>query len=360
VPVEVGIWRIGARLEPVQFSSIETELILEDAICSDLEVIEPGLLLIARQVSTAHGKFIDLLACDAEGNLVIVELKRNRTPREVVAQVIDYATWVNDLTHSEVTALFRERNAGKHFEEAFTERYGVDPPERLNESHRMIVVASELDSSTERLIGYLSAKYGVPINAVFFRHYKEDGKGYLVRSWLIDPNEAEAQASKSAGTKASKEPWNGTDFYVSVGEGAHRSWDDMRRYGFVSAGGGRWYTATLRQLSTGARVFACIPQIGYVGTGRVVEAAVPVTHFEVSIDGNRVPLLRAPLKAPRMEEHTANEEVMEYAVRVQWDKAVPQEDAVWEKGMFANQNTVCKLRSSFTLERLYSRFGISE
>jgi hypothetical protein len=206
VPVEVGIWRIGSKLEPVQFTSIETELSLENAICSDLDVIEPGLLLIARQVPTAHGKFIDLLACDAEGNLAIIELKRNRTPREVVAQVIDYATWVSDLTHAEITSLFRERNGGKHFEEAFSERYGADPPERLNESHRMIIVASELDSSTERLIGYLSEKYGVPINAVFFRHYVENGTGYLVRSWLIDPNEAEAQTSKSPGTKTTKEP----------------------------------------------------------------------------------------------------------------------------------------------------------
>jgi hypothetical protein len=134
----------------------------------------------------------------------------------------------------------------------------------------------------------------------------------------------------------------------------------MRKYGFVSAGGGRWYTATLRQLSPGARVFACIPQVGYVGVGRVLETAVPVTRFEVSVDGARVPLLQAPLKAPNVEEHTANDDVMEYAVRVLWDKTVPREAAVWEKGMFANQNTVCKLRSSFTLERLYDRFDITE
>jgi hypothetical protein len=37
----------------------------------------------------------------------------------------------------------------------------------------LVVVASELDNSTERIIGYLSANYGVPINAVFFRHFKE-------------------------------------------------------------------------------------------------------------------------------------------------------------------------------------------
>ena len=29
---------------------------------------------------------------DAEGNLTLVELKRDRTPRDVVAQILDYAS----------------------------------------------------------------------------------------------------------------------------------------------------------------------------------------------------------------------------------------------------------------------------
>lgn len=224
----------------------------------------------------------------------------------------------------------------------------------------MVIVASELDLSTERLIGYLSSKYGVPIDAVFFRHFREADSAYLVRSWLIDPNEVEAQASKAAATKTSKEPWNGTDFYVSIGEGPHRAWDDMRRFGFVSAGGGKWYTATLRQLHPGARIFACISGTGYVGVGRVKEGAVPVTEFLVPVNGERKPLPEAPLKAMALHEHTVSQDIMEYAVRVEWEKAVPAGQAVWEKGMFANQNTVCKLRSSFTLERLYDKFDVEE
>jgi hypothetical protein len=34
--------------------------------------------------------------------------------------------------------------------------------------------------------------------------------------------------------------------------------------------------------------------------------------------------------------------------------------AVWEKGMYANQNTVTKLRNKFTLDRLAERFEIVE
>jgi hypothetical protein len=40
------------------------------------------------------GGRIDLLAIAPDGALVLIELNRNRTPREVVAQSLDYAGWV--------------------------------------------------------------------------------------------------------------------------------------------------------------------------------------------------------------------------------------------------------------------------
>jgi hypothetical protein len=69
-----------------------------------------------------------------------------------------------------------------------------------------VIVASELDSSTERIIDYLSTRFGVPINAVFFRYFEEGDGDYLVRSWLKDPNQVETQASKALSSKSGKEP----------------------------------------------------------------------------------------------------------------------------------------------------------
>jgi hypothetical protein len=45
-------------------------------------------------------------------------------------------------------------------------------------------LAAELDSSTERIINYLSDRFGVPINTVFFRYFKEAKNEYLAHSWL--------------------------------------------------------------------------------------------------------------------------------------------------------------------------------
>ena len=43
---------------------------------------------------------------------------------------------------------------------------------------------------------------------------------------------------------------------------------------------------------------------------------------------------------------------------VAWHETRSPAQAVWEKGMFANQNSACKLRNAFTLEILYRAFGI--
>ena len=62
MPIEVGLWKLGDRPVPVSFEPMESESRLEDLLAQDIGVADPNLLLIGRQVPTAHGKFIDLLA----------------------------------------------------------------------------------------------------------------------------------------------------------------------------------------------------------------------------------------------------------------------------------------------------------
>lgn len=346
MPVEMGIWKLGDKLEKVPCTSIDSEARLEEALEADLDLLSPPkYLLIGRQVATTHGNYCDLLAMDADGNLCVIELKRNRTPREVVAQLLDYGSWVKELAYEDILELYSEKNQGRDLEEGFAEAFGSSPPEGLSQGHRLIVVASGLDPATERIIGYLSDTYGVPINAVFFWHFQDGPQEYIARSWLVDPVTVEAKAQHRG-----REPWNGRDFYVSFGEDENRSWKDACRYGFISAGGGRWYTGTLQQLFLGARVFVNIPRTGYVGVGVVKEPAVPVRDFLVSLEGREMSLLEAPKNAAYLADRSDDPEHCEQAVRVEWIKTLPREQAHWEKGMFANQNTVCRLRNRFTLE----------
>lgn len=359
MPIEVGIWRLGEKPEKVSPSVIDSESMLENALAKDLSILSSQLMLIGRQVATFYGKFIDILALDVSGNLFIIELKKNRTPREVVAQLIDYASWVQSLSYEDIASIYSEKNSGKKLEEGFDDAFGTSLPEQINQGHELIVVASEIDSSTERIINYLADNYGVPINAVFFRFFRDEGRDYLARTWLIAPEEAERKASKSKVKKGS-EAWNGRDFYVSVGEGEHRNWDDCRKYGFISGGQGKWYSQTLKLLFPGSRVFVNIPKTGYVGVGTVKESAVPVKDFKVLLDGNEVQIFDVPLIAPKMSENSDDLDLSEYLVRVEWIKDVPRHEAFWEKGLFALQHTACRLTNSFTIERLSQHFELDD
>jgi len=368
MPVEVALWRLGDKPERVNFSPIDAESRLEQILADDPTIIDPNLLLIGRQVPTAYGKFIDLLALDSDGNLVVIELKRNRTPREVVAQLLDYGSWVRGLEDTDIAGIFEEflkkyypNHSGTSLDEAFCKKFGVEEmPEAVNESHELVVVAGDLDDSTERIIGYLAEEYGVAMNAVFFRFFKDGGTEYLSRAWLIDPGEVEAKVVE----KREKLPWNG-EFYVCFGgANSHRSWEEARKYGFVSAGGGSWYTKSLAMLEPGASIWVNLPGNGYAGVGKVVDGVVPIDEFVVDDgSGGKVPITSLPIQAANLTTVAKDPEKAEHMVRVEWLKTVPENEAVKEKGFFGNQNSAAKPRAKrwlHTVERLKKRFEISD
>jgi RecB family endonuclease NucS len=89
VGVEIGIGRLDGDLTYVTPVPMPDEARLEKVLEQDIGILGLDVMLIGRQLTTAFGKRVDLLAITAEGDLVVIELKRDRTPREIVAQVLD-------------------------------------------------------------------------------------------------------------------------------------------------------------------------------------------------------------------------------------------------------------------------------
>ncbi len=357
MPVEVGIWKVdGSEIKKVEYTVIENERKLEDILFKDISILGDDYLLLGRQIYTSYGKIIDLLSIDSAGKITILELKKDKTPREVVAQSLDYASWVQDLSYDEIKGIFEEKN-DKSFEEAFEEKFGNPPPEKINEDHDMLIVCSALDNETERILNYLSDNYNVPINVVFFRFFKDGDSEFLSRSWLISPDEVEEKASKAKSQNKS-EAWNGKDFVVNVDatEDGISSWEDCIKYGFISAGGGKWYSRSLNVLQPGKRVFAMIPKKGYVGVGTVTATSIPIKDFKVGDQS----ILELPMNCEGLKRELDDLELTEYMVAVDWQKTKKIEDAFWMKGLRANQNSAFKLRNKFTLEKLIEHFQLED
>ena len=358
MPIQHAIWKVGATPEPLIVSKLATEKELEDMITARPEMISTGWMLIGRQVKTSYGGIIDLLAIAPDGSLVLIELKRDKTPREIVAQALDYASWMEKLEPDKIAGIYDGFSKGGSLSADFEARFKAKLDEdTMNATHQIIIVAAELDAATERILGYLNDR-GVAINAMFFQVFSNGTEQFLSRAWLIDPGQTQINAATTGETKKKKQDWNG-EYYAAFGDSESRDWEDARTYGYISAGGGVWYSRTLKMLSVGDRVWVMIPKKGYVGVGIVKEEAKSVKEFTVMVGDAEKPALEVLQNWEKLELAKDDEELAEYFVRVEWLDTVPASQAIWEVGFFGQQNTVSRPRTeawSYTVEKLKERF----
>jgi hypothetical protein len=149
--------------------------------------------------------------------------------------------------------------------------------------------------------------------------------------------------------------WSGY-WFVNVGDGDHRSWDDCVKYGFLSAGQGKIYSEAMKKLKVGDKIFAYLKGSGYVGFGCVTQEAVMATDFKV----NGQSLFDLPLVQAGIKNNADNPELSEWPIAIKWIKTYPRDQARTFTGIFANPNIVCKLRDEQTVKFVKREFGIEE
>lgn len=356
MPIQTNLWKVGAKPKMLEESHLASEQELENMIVQEPRMLSDEWLLIGRQVHTGYGGIIDLLALAPDGSLILIELKRSRTPREVVAQSLDYASWVEKLQPEEIVEIYRRFSSGRDLSEDFENKFSFKLDEDdLNQSHQIIIVAAEIDTSTERIVSYLNDR-DLAINILFFQVFSNGENQFISRTWLLDPIETQSAPSKSK--KRDSEPWNG-EFYCSYGHGNSRSWEEAVKHGFICGGGGAWYSRTLQLLKTGDRVWVKIPGNGFVGVGRVLGHAQAAKDFILSTSKGSLPALEVLTQGTYHSEFADNEEKSEYFVPIEWLETKPFDEAIQELGMFGNQNTVCKPTTQkwrSTVDRLKLRF----
>jgi hypothetical protein len=212
VAKDIRLWEVspGEQLKELPTNKLDLEDRLERWLEDDITLVSEDLLVIGKQVETAYGIFIDLLCIDINGDTLVVELKKDKTPRDVVAQALDYGSWVKDLSNDDITEMAKDylhTRKDLTFEDAFRQKFGEDLPEIINENHSMLVVAASLDSQTERIIEYLSDYYHVGINSLTFQYFKDEaGRELIGRVFLLDP----AEVQQRAGTRPTAKRSHGT------------------------------------------------------------------------------------------------------------------------------------------------------
>lgn len=188
---EIKIWQIkDGVLEPLisklKDNSRTEPYDLEPWIKSNPEILGTDISIIGNQISSKSGP-IDLLGIDSSGNLIIIELKRDKLPREALAQAIDYASDVSSWSIEKISEVCSSK-IGKTLEEVYQEQFPDIELEsiNINSTQRILLVGFSIESSLERMIEWLSDGYGVNINAIILSYAVTDnGNEILVRTSII-------------------------------------------------------------------------------------------------------------------------------------------------------------------------------
>ena len=168
------------KLIIAQETNIELEKKLEDWLeNSPMALVENEFILwIGRQPSAQDEErtiFPDLLGVDSEGNLVIVEFKRGRTPRAVVAQLLEYAAWADKLLDSEIHQIAedyfdtRDEYQEKTFSDVFMEVFDMpetDELPALNSVLRLFIVAEDIPSRISGVCRFLRTSYKMDVSCI--------------------------------------------------------------------------------------------------------------------------------------------------------------------------------------------------
>jgi len=212
---DFGIWEVdeatkgSKRLQEADRTG--TEALLEDILVENPAMLMPGLKLVGRQLRTANGP-LDLLGVDSEGRLVVFELKREKLRREAVAQVVDYASWLDSLEDVELHRLIAENSGQRgivkieNFEEWYDSNDNWDSLESLRPV-RIVLVSLGADEPARRMADWLAGK-GLEIDLLTFLGYRHGDRMLLARQLEGGGEMREPPRTPSQNTKREKRQEN--------------------------------------------------------------------------------------------------------------------------------------------------------
>lgn len=156
--------------------TVSKEFEIEDFLEKHPSVLDKDIFIIGRQVSTDTKTRIDLLGLDKDGNVVIIEIKKGISARDVVSQILEYGVWAEGIKYEELNRIAKEKHLSG-FQDLY-KKYETDYkeiPEPFNIKQRLYIVAEKFDKKIEEVCRYLKVR-DIDINCVELNFYERDGQ----------------------------------------------------------------------------------------------------------------------------------------------------------------------------------------
>ncbi|MBK9715926.1 MAG: DUF91 domain-containing protein [Saprospiraceae bacterium] len=195
---EIKTWQlVNGKLAQVSSSMVDNARKeredLEKWIKSNPEILGSDIAIIGEQVKTKSGP-LDFLGIDRDGNLVVIELKRDKLPREALAQAIDYASDISNYepdTLNDICQTFTGQTLGDYLTEKFPETNFEEVS--VNQTQRLLLVGFAIEEPLHRMIEWLSENYSLAINAIVLHYVKTNSGDELLSRTVIIPEDVERE-----------------------------------------------------------------------------------------------------------------------------------------------------------------------
>ncbi|MYB56534.1 MAG: hypothetical protein F4X51_09105 [Gemmatimonadetes bacterium] len=271
----------------------------------------PELLFGTQQVlvisqSVSGQRMADILALDAYGRLVIVEIKRDWSDRATVGQLLEYAANRIGNSYEDLERLNRsywDRHHGEGQYVSLLERFQelTDDSEatknHIPNGHRICIVAPRSDEGLCRIVEWLKM-YDVPISFVPFTLYTDDDDEDILLE--MDPL-PEIQTEERNVVSEERDR-----FFNTNEKNAPGAYKKMFDQGVIAIYGYANGPSILEGSAADQRVFAYVSGRGLMAVGRIVDGQV--------IPGN-----------------TVFKQSLEYHVRVTWETIVADDEVVTQR-----------------------------
>jgi hypothetical protein len=191
---------------PTPFQMEHEEVTLEDWLEENPDgILEDGkLLVIGRQVNTNLGTTIDLLALDRDGSAVVIELKRDRTPRDTLAQALEYASFAEQLSADELEEILQSYMSDESLAlaEYHREYFALAPDDAIafNKDQRIVIIGQRVASEIRQTASFLRNK-GIRVTCVEFSFFESEGGTRLLSQEVVVGNEPSKPQRISSGSQ---------------------------------------------------------------------------------------------------------------------------------------------------------------
>ena len=164
---------------------------LEKWIKACPDILGNDILIIGEQVNTKSGP-LDYLGIDNSGNIVVIELKRDKLPRECVTQAIDYASDVATWDIDRLSEICIQYNGQALYDYLSENLMGVELDDLIiNKAQRLLLVGFAIEEPLNRMVEWLSTNYDIGINAIILKYIKTTSGDELLSKTVIIPEEVE-------------------------------------------------------------------------------------------------------------------------------------------------------------------------